>query len=323
MASLRLFIIIIIALTSTTILCYSRTRMACRQQLENFLALDMFIGPEAQISNSPFSQKNNHQILFLMTSGSCPKMMEKYNCKNTITWSVELTHRNISLLKMYTTNPMDIIRNERHSHLNSNDTCFADAFNSELLQLDLSHNVLEIIQYDFSILRNLETLYLSHNRLRYVTAPFIGSLEILDLSYNYLNVMPSEFFMRLPNLTHIDLSNNHLIHFSPFTYPKKLRKLYLAQNKLSALNIFKLQRLGNALKEITLAANPWTCDCMFDLMEFTTINKIRRPACDENYFTNGDFPVCVVTEHMPCGDDYIHGTTRLEEFHKIVRNFSC
>lgn len=270
------------------------------------------------------SQKEQSPNSFLTKRGNCPKEEHRwYNCKNQITWSVELTRRNISLLKTYNTNPVDIIQNQHHVQLDARDTCFADAFNSELLQLDLSHNVLEIIQYDLSILRNLETLILSHNRLRYVAAPVLGRLEVLNLSYNYLNVIPSEFFKGVGNLTHIDLSNNRLIYFSPSQYPKTLSYLYLMHNKLSALDIYKLQRIRNTLKEITLAANPWTCECMFDLIKYATTNKIRRSPCEENYFGNGDFPTCVVTEHMPCSDDYIHGTTILEEFHNTVQNFSC
>lgn len=327
MGVLRLVINTILAVSLTTKLCYTQTRLVCNQNLKYYLALDMFLSSEALVSNHPFSRNNYFQILYLTIRGDCPNKMFSYDCKRVTTSSVELTHRNISLLKMYIpTLPnhlRNIIQNENHTLLSSSDTCFSEAFSSELLQLDLSHNALEIIQYDLSFLRNLQILILSHNRLRYITPPVLDRLEVLNLSHNNLGVIPAGFFKRLQNLTHIDLTNNQLIYFSPFKYPKTLTRLYLSQNKLSALDVFKLQRISTELKEITLAANPWTCECMFDLIQFTATNKIRRSRCDENYFAKGIFPVCVVTEHMPCSHDYIHGTAVLEEFQKTVRNFSC
>lgn len=209
--------------------------------------------------------------------------------------------------------------NEYEFNLDDNATCWSRAFHRGLIYLDLSHNVLETMQHNLSHLTELTELNLSHNKLRQVYPFVLDNLKVLHLSYNYLTVISANFFDKIRNLTELDLSNNHLTIFLPSSLPNKLYNLYLMKNRLTCID----NAILHNVKTITIAANPWLCSNMFHLLSYISNTKIFRPDCDEQYFKNGYFPVCIVTDDFYCDKYYRHDVTVVSAFYRATSSFNC
>ncbi|XP_011873777.1 PREDICTED: probable G-protein coupled receptor 125 isoform X2 [Vollenhovia emeryi] len=112
----------------------------------------------------------------------------------------------------------------------------------ELIQLDLSKNVIYVVQADaFANLTNLRRLDLSRNKISSVgEGCFNGleNLERLDLSQNRISTIDSYAFKKLPNLKRLKLNGNSLTTLKEGTF-----------------HGLKM------LKQLDLSTNPWECDC--------------------------------------------------------------
>lgn len=78
-----------------------------------------------------------------------------------------------------------------------------------VLSVDCAHLSLDSIPSDQSFEEDLFSLNLSHNRICSLDIPFDSkSLKVLILSYNQIAELEDQFFIYIPNLTHLDLSHN-------------------------------------------------------------------------------------------------------------------
>ncbi|XP_024893349.1 adhesion G protein-coupled receptor A3 isoform X1 [Temnothorax curvispinosus] len=136
----------------------------------------------------------------------------------------------------------------------------------ELIQLDLSKNVIHVIQADaFANLTNLRRLDLSKNNITSVGEDcFNGleNLERLDLSQNQISTIDSYAFKKLSNLKRLDLSGNKIATLAPSLFHDLLAldRLRLNGNSLTTLKEGTFHGL-KMLKQLDLSNNPWKCDC--------------------------------------------------------------
>ncbi|KAK5639696.1 hypothetical protein RI129_012188 [Pyrocoelia pectoralis] len=84
---------------------------------------------------------------------------------------------------------------------------FKNQFKS-LFKLDVSNASITKMNINFNVLPNLKYLNLSWNKIQQVSPPFLPhTLEILDLSYNYIKYMPRNLHM-LPKLKEVFFQGN-------------------------------------------------------------------------------------------------------------------
>ncbi|XP_056435015.1 leucine-rich repeat and transmembrane domain-containing protein 2 [Gadus chalcogrammus] len=133
------------------------------------------------------------------------------------------------------------------------------------------------------------SLLLPNNRLSTLGATALAnlsSLEVLDLSNNYLDNLPAGLFRDMTNLTRLALHNNSLTSLDKELFQglgglqrldlslnglssvplglldetQGLRWLSLAGNRLNGLERAAFEPLAN-LQHLELGHNPWECDC--------------------------------------------------------------
>lgn len=153
--------------------------------------------------------------------------------------------------------PMDATR----LYLDGNDlriiTSHAFIGRKKLKMLFLNNSNIEILQNrSFNGLKNLEDLHLQDNGLRELRGnEFIGleSLRTLRLERNRLAVISNETFFGLRSLVVLHLQNNQLTNLAVWTLPGGI--------------------------EVTLASNPWSCDCYYirEYREWATGSGVRVP----------------------------------------------
>nr|XP_033807326.1 leucine-rich repeat and transmembrane domain-containing protein 2 [Geotrypetes seraphini] len=159
--------------------------------------------------------------------------------------------------------------------------------NSSSLEVDCSGLGLTIIPSDIPL--DTQTLLLLNNKLTTLTGSVfanLSALHYLDLSHNFLDLLPQDVFRDLANLTDLHLRNNSIraLEKSLLQRTVLLRRLDLSINGLSqlpagvfddltALHLLSLRsnRLQNLdretfeplvrLQKLQLGDNPWECDC--------------------------------------------------------------
>lgn len=133
--------------------------------------------------------------------------------------------------------------------------------NAERLQLILSHNLLQQVPHELTLLGGLEKLKLSHNRLEKLESPLflLVRLKKLSVAHNKIQVLPEDF-SHLTGLIALDLSHNHIKSFPEvITNLTLLKKLSLAGNKIPSISqqltkLNKLAKLDLSATEIPLTA---------------------------------------------------------------------
>ncbi|XP_066273609.1 insulin-like growth factor-binding protein complex acid labile subunit isoform X3 [Branchiostoma lanceolatum] len=133
--------------------------------------------------------------------------------------------------------------------------------------LDLSgNNFTKLESEDFENLTNIQDLDLSANNLTTVPQEFLASLSTLrslDLSKNPIVYVGPHAFG--PQLVEVKLENTKLriIDEAAFNSSRNINRLTLINNYLQYLpeNVFKPLTSYKDYGTLTLAGNPWVCDC--------------------------------------------------------------
>lgn len=147
-----------------------------------------------------------------------------------------------------------------------------------LVSLDLSNNNIQTFsETAFPDDNKLQVLNLSRSFLNHSSMDVVLNilrngnllqLTVLDLSNNYLVLLPDDIFTSLSNLASLSLQNSSIISIPNGTLKvPPLRDLDLRDNSLRDLPITTLTEFN--LKPdllIRLAGNPWRCDCFIDEM---------------------------------------------------------
>ncbi|GJQ65777.1 hypothetical protein Trydic_g11951 [Trypoxylus dichotomus] len=87
----------------------------------------------------------------------------------------------------------------------------------------------------------------------------LRNLKKLDLSNNELEDLKN--FPQLSHLTHLYLSNNHIVQFTASDLPKSIKHLDISSNRIAVLT--DISKFLPNLREINLNENVLTCECDF------------------------------------------------------------
>ena len=178
-------------------------------------------------------------------------------CYNDQTWTANVVDCSMGghVGKLPEQIPMDATR----LYLDGNDlrVIASHAFigRKKLKMLFLNASNIEIVQNrSFNGLKNLEDLHLQDNGLRELKGhEFIGleALRTLRLERNRLSVIANETFMTLRSLMTLRLQNNRLTTLAVWSLPASI--------------------------EVSLAGNPWSCDCDYirEYREWATSSGAR------------------------------------------------
>ncbi|KAF2880127.1 hypothetical protein ILUMI_26047 [Ignelater luminosus] len=172
---------------------------------------------------------------------TCP---ENCTCYHDQSWSANVV--DCSSSGYVETLPDQIPMDATQLYLDGNDlrSLMSHAFigRKRLKILFLNNSNIELIQNrTFNGLKELEVLHLDENRIR----------ELRGYEFEGLNSL-REIFLQHNRISHI--------HNGTFTSLRHLRVLRLDHNRL---NTYVVWQLPTALTEVTLAYNPWSCDCEF------------------------------------------------------------
>jgi len=110
----------------------------------------------------------------------------------------------------------------------------------------------------FSEIRNL---YLSGNKLPSlpITSHFLN-LQTLEVAFTGLSALPANFGTLVPNLRTLNLNSNSLKDLRALRGILKLRRLHVAEKRLSRLRktIAVVERFASSLEELDLRSNPFS-----------------------------------------------------------------
>ncbi|CAH0552815.1 unnamed protein product [Brassicogethes aeneus] len=113
--------------------------------------------------------------------------------------------------------------------------------------------------------KRLKILFLNNSNIESIqnrTFNGLKELEVLHLDGNRLAELHGHEFDGLDSLREIFLQNNRISHISNTTFNglKQLRVLKLDHNRM---NMYNMWILPSTLIEVTMAYNPWSCECDF------------------------------------------------------------
>ncbi|XP_027713215.1 leucine-rich repeat-containing protein 15-like [Vombatus ursinus] len=137
----------------------------------------------------------------------------------------------------------------------------------ELRELSLAYNRLrELKAHSFRHFEELQELSLQNNAIASVqpgTFRSLTRLRRLYLQSNRLQHLQNGIFSMLQHLEVLDLEGNQIESIAPgvFTALKSLAVLNLAHNALGHIRFRTLLSIQTPSTYITLAHNPWVCDC--------------------------------------------------------------
>lgn len=153
---------------------------------------------------------------------------------------------------------------------------------------------------------NVTQLYLDGNDIRVLSShSFIGRklLKVLFLNGSNIEIIHNRTFYGLKELEVLRLENNRIssLRGNEFEGLEKLKELYLHNNRITLIqsNVFitlytlsvlrldgnhlsqlSIWKLPSSLNSITLAENPWTCDCQFVLKMQEYLQYLKNTVID-------------------------------------------
>lgn len=197
--------------------------------------------------------------------------------------------------------------------------------NPTIVVLGLRDNNIQYIEPEaFDNLPSLTGLLLHGNRLTTVSRDlFTGApnLEALLLHLNVIETIEDKSFVDLKNLASIDLSNNRLddIQANLFPAENKLYWFFIQNNFLTFLTPELLNKLTR-LKKISMAGNPWQCQCLKNMQKHF-IEKNVDSICDQE-IRRGDRPNCVSPEGFStCTYDSKYKPELIKYYQRTIREY--
>ena len=185
---------------------------------------------------------------------------------------------------------------------------FALAKLLNLQRINVAHNnISHIHSRAFSGLLNLVDIDLSHNRLESVPSnsfPHTLNLMSLSLSHNPIRLLKSEAFSQLRHLTRLDLSSCQIsvIESGSLANLPSLERLYLETNRLRVIP--EPLQLGSGLHGVSLAGNPWHCDCRLRLLRDwlveTNVPRLYEPVCQSPHRLAGFTITTLSPQELAC-----------------------
>lgn len=183
-------------------------------------------------------------------------------------------------------------------YLGGNELEFVDAMTFDKLpsleRLDLSNN--KIKSFDFQAFPNdnkLQVLNLSRcfqnhslTDLSFLPKGNLLQLSVLDLSNNDLVFLPDNIFSGMPSLVNLSLQNSSIISIQNGTLNvPPLQNMDLRDNSLRLLSTITITEFSSKPGlHISLAGNPWRCDCFIEdsiswLKNSTQVTDVQNLTC--------------------------------------------
>jgi len=137
--------------------------------------------------------------------------------------------------------------------------------NPKLLRLNLSYNpnIGDLTDRTLQGPSHLQQLILANTGLqRFNLRSSIKSLQVLDLSANHLESLPTTVF-GCPNLQELEISRNPISYLpvSNFSCLLHLQIMHLDFMRLNSYDVIKLFSTLPALRIFSMSGNPWSCGC--------------------------------------------------------------
>lgn len=116
--------------------------------------------------------------------------------------------------------------------------------------------------------KNMKYLYLNHSHISSIanrTFNGLTMLQVIHLEHNELISLNGFEFEHLSGLRELYLHHNRITSINNMTFAnlRSLEILHLEHNLLSKYQVWHLSNLNNNLRAVSLANNPWSCDCSF------------------------------------------------------------
>ncbi|KAK7580762.1 hypothetical protein V9T40_001391 [Parthenolecanium corni] len=129
------------------------------------------------------------------------------------------------------------------------------------------NNFGELSSHSFIGRKNLRTLFVNNSNVAAIynyTFSGIGKLLTLHLEDNQIRALHEFEFSSLESLRELYLQNNHIsfVHSQAFVRLKNLEVLRLDGNQLVKFEMWQFMR-NPYLISISVAGNPWSCECQF------------------------------------------------------------
>lgn len=244
-------------------------------------------------------------------------------CENSFIREIDLSYNELTNIQvgMLDLESLEILK------LSHNRLSFIapNTFHAASIQiLDLSYNNFVSFQtHTVENLFNLKQLLITHNKLETIALlTTLQSLQLLDLSYNNFETIHNEAFSQLPELKTLYLDNNNLKNLHPSIFTTTIETLHLHKNNLTSLPNGFINGTLLELKELTIGANPWFCNCLMEITQRVKRRKIQLTSCEEEYFSNGKSPVCV-SIRGDCGEGRKLSEDVYGMFASAVGNYKC
>lgn len=171
--------------------------------------------------------------------------------------------------------------NECISRLFDENGLFAsEKYRNEIKQLKINGCKNDFDHWRFSKFKNVNVIDISHANLyslEYFQTVY-RNLQVLNASFNQLSVIPSHFYLKMPQIKVFDISHNSLMYDygQDFSNYHKLTILNLSHNEMSTIykqlpsNLLELDISNNRLKSINFEA-------FYGLNTFHTLNIMNNP----------------------------------------------
>lgn len=308
--------------------------------LDSLELLDISHNAIEDIDDQAFVNLNNLKLLLLNNNPLSNALKAEAFLGSNQLRNINLSYTNMTCLKNETLKGTNSLQTFNASYGNTNNIEFNFFHNSGPVEIiDLSHNKIESFLINNTNIERASELYLSSNKLEYITnKTFSGltQLQILTLDNNKIASIQPGSFASATSIRFLNLDRNSLksIQFGTFDgmeyletlrlsrnaftsitshlfyKNKKLATLALDQNYLSEIDCYEFRE--TKIRKLTLGGNLFECTFILKCIQ---IWGIEITAQDKNYHSEN-------VHGVTCNRQQNRSSTRLVDSKEVVKTTS-